>query len=205
SVGAASVPFTAQANTNSGGNWLSVTPQSGATPAPLSIGFSISGLQPGVYTGNVTVSSGSLNPVVVTVTLSVITDAGLVLQVSPASLAFSYVTGGQVPATFNVQTAPVLPAITQNGVVNAANLSAAISPGTWVSIFGGNLSATTRPWRDADFVNGKLPTALDGVGVTINGKPAAVAYVSPTQINVLAPDETATGLVAVQVTGPAGT
>src|SRR5205807_9315015 len=99
SVGAASVPFTAQANTNSGGNWLSVTPQSGAPPAPLSIGFSISGLPPGVYTGNVTVSSGSLNPVVVTVQLSVITDAGLVLQVSPASLAFSYVTGGQVPAS----------------------------------------------------------------------------------------------------------
>src|SRR4029453_15268932 len=40
---------------------------------------------------------------------------------------------------------------------------------------------------------------LDGRGVTINGKPAAVAFISPTQINVLAPDDTATGLVPVQV------
>ena len=42
------------------------------------------------------------------------------------------------------------------------------------------------------------------MGVTINGKPAAVAYVSPTQVNVLAPDDTATGLVSVQVTRAAG-
>jgi len=41
--------------------------------------------------------------------------------------------------------------------------------------------------------------------VTINGKAAAVYYVSPTQVNVLAPDDTATGFVPVQVKAPAGT
>jgi uncharacterized protein (TIGR03437 family) len=109
-----------------------------------------------------------------------------------------------VPVTFNVQAPPTLPAITSNGVVNAAALSGAIAPGTWVSIFGSSLATTTRPWATADFVGGKLPTALDGVNVTINGKAAAVAFVSPTQINVLAPDDTSTGLAAVQVNGPAG-
>src|ERR1019366_4842110 len=78
-------------------------------------------------------------------------------------------------------------------------------PGTWVSLFGTSLSATTRAWRDADFPNGRLPTSLDGVSVTINGKPAAVAFISPLQINVLAADDTATGLVPVQVKNTLGT
>ena len=282
SVGNASVPFTVQTAAGSGGAWLSVTPTSGATPAVLSIAFSISGLQPGVYSGTVTLTSGAGNPVVISVTLIVITDSTLVLQVSPASFSFSFLTGGQtppsqplavtvsgdsgvifvadvsappngkwlsaspaggatpatlavsadpktlspgttykgsitvrvqgipnsaqtVPVTFSVSTAPALPLISQNGVVSAADLGGAISPGSWVSIFGSNLSTTARSWQAADFINGILPTALDGVSVTIDGKPAPVAFVSPTQINVLAPDDASTGLVFVQVKSPAGT
>ena len=41
--------------------------------------------------------------------------------------------------------------------------------------------------------------------MTINGEAAYIAYVSPTQINVLAPDDTATGPVQVQVTNSHGT
>jgi uncharacterized protein (TIGR03437 family) len=44
-----------------------------------------------------------------------------------------------------------------------------------------------------------MPTALQGVGVTVNGKPAYIYYVSPTQVNVLTPLDSATGTVAVQV------
>jgi uncharacterized protein (TIGR03437 family) len=44
-----------------------------------------------------------------------------------------------------------------------------------------------------------LPTELQGVSVTIDGKPAYVEYISPTQINVLAPDDTTVGSVSVQV------
>src|ERR1039457_152780 len=65
--------------------------------------------------------------------------------------------------------------------------------------------AVTRPWRDADFVSGPLPTSLDGISVTINGKPAAVAFITPTQINVLAADDTITGLVPVVVKNAVGT
>jgi uncharacterized protein (TIGR03437 family) len=74
-----------------------------------------------------------------------------------------------------------------------------------VSVFGAALSPVTRPWLASDFVNGVLPTSLDGVSVTINDKAAAIAFISPTQINALAPDDTATGLVPVQVKSPAGT
>ena len=49
-------------------------------------------------------------------------------------------------------------------------------------------------------VNGKLPEALDGVSVSINSRPASVYYVSPTPINVLAPEALADGSVAVTVT-----
>ena len=50
-----------------------------------------------------------------------------------------------------------------------------------------------------------MPTQLDNVSVTINGQPAYVAYVSPKQLNVLAPPDTALGNVAVQVTTSNGT
>src|SRR5207248_3415092 len=138
--------------------WLSVSPGGSLTPATLTVQVDPKGLSPGVYNGTIALH-----------------------------LAFVTTIAQTIPVTFTVQSPPLLPTITLNGVVNAANLTGAIAPGTWVSIFGSNLSATTRPWRDADFVAGKLPTALDGVSVTINGKAAPVAFVSPTQVNVLAP------------------
>ena len=50
------------------------------------------------------------------------------------------------------------PTIFPGGVVDAAGGGKAIAPGTWVSIFGTSLSGTTRPWLDADFQAGRLPT-----------------------------------------------
>jgi uncharacterized protein (TIGR03437 family) len=57
----------------------------------------------------------------------------------------------------------------------------------------------------SDLVNGIIPTSLAGVSVQINNKPAFVQYVSPTQINVLAPADASRGGVAVSVTNSAGT
>ena len=45
-----------------------------------------------------------------------------------------------------------------------------------------------------------LPTALDGVSVSIDGLPAFCYYVSPSQINVIVPEDPANGGVNVQVT-----
>ena len=69
---------------------------------------------------------------------------------------------------------------------------------------GSGFTDTTRSWAASDFIGTSLPTALDGVSVTINGKPAAVSFISPTQINVIAPDDSAAGAVDVQVTTPKG-
>jgi len=78
--------------------------------------------------------------------------------------------------------------------------------GSWVTITGQNLASDTRIWQASDFVglgNG-LPVSLDGVHVTINGKPAAVYYISPTQLNVQAPQDATLGSVPVVVTNSLG-
>jgi metallophosphoesterase (TIGR03768 family) len=90
------------------------------------------------------------------------------------------------------------------GVANSGSGTPGIESGSWVSIYGTKLSGTTRGWQASDFQGSSLPLMLDGVSVTINGKPAAVAYVSPGQLNVLAPTDTATGSVLVEVLNSAG-
>lgn len=92
----------------------------------------------------------------------------------------------------------------RSGVVNAAGLQPGATPGAWVAIHGFRLSDTTRAWTADDIRNGKLPTSLDGVSVTINGKAAYVYFISPTQLNVQAPAEVITGTVQVVVNNPRG-
>jgi len=69
----ATVSFTATASTASGGNWLSVSPASGSTPASLSVSVDTAGLSPNTYSGSIIITSaGAANsPVNVPVTLVV--------------------------------------------------------------------------------------------------------------------------------------
>jgi uncharacterized protein (TIGR03437 family) len=53
-------------------------------------------------------------------------------------------------------------------------------------------------------VGGNLPLTLDGVSVKINGKDAAISYVSPVQLNVQSPTDAALGPVSVEVTNELG-
>src|SRR5262249_50764327 len=83
-------------------------------------------------------------------------------------------------------------------VVDAWTYSAGLAPGEWVTITGTGLSGgLARVWN----LGGTrlLPTSLGGVSVTFNGAPAALYYVSPTQINALAPATIAPGPVQVVV------
>jgi uncharacterized protein (TIGR03118 family) len=77
------------------------------------------------------------------------------------------------------------PGVVTAGVTSFAGASVAIAPNTWISIKGANLAETTRVWNAGDFVNGALPTEIDGVSVRINGDPAYVFSVSPAQLVVL--------------------
>lgn len=85
------------------------------------------------------------------------------------------------------------------GVVQGASFEPGVTGGSWFSVFGWNLSKTTRQWGDADFVNGTLPTKLDGVEIKVNGKPASIYYISPGQINAQLPNLSVTGTATLQV------
>ena len=108
--------------------------------------------------------------------------------------------GGIESRAFSFTVVPAGP-ITITKVENAASYAPGIEGGSWVSIIGTGLASSTRIWLASDFVglgNG-LPMSLDGVSVTINGKSAAVYYISPTQLNVQAPTDSSLGAVSVVV------
>ncbi len=84
-------------------------------------------------------------------------------------------------------------------VVNAESGVPIVAPNTWVVLTGSGLAPDTRAWQSSDFVNNQLPTALDGVSVTMNGEKAFVYYISGDQINILTPPDLAPGVVSVQV------
>jgi uncharacterized protein (TIGR03437 family) len=87
-------------------------------------------------------------------------------------------------------------------VANAASESPVIAPNTWVEIKGVNLARAgdVRIWQSSDFTGSTMPTQLDGVSATVNGKNAYVYYISPTQINILTPPDAMSGTAAVTVT-----
>jgi uncharacterized protein (TIGR03437 family) len=99
------------------------------------------------------------------------------------------------------------PSIFTNGVVSASGFGgfSAIAPGSWIEIYGANLSATTRPWIGSDFNGPIAPTSLDGVTVTVGGKQAYLDYISPGQVNALVPSDAPTGSVQVTVSNSVGT
>ncbi len=87
-------------------------------------------------------------------------------------------------------------------VANAEGENPVVAPNTWIEIKGANLApaGATRQWQTADFAGTQMPTQLDQVSVTVNGKSAYVYYISPAQINVLTPPDTFSGPVQVVVT-----
>jgi uncharacterized protein (TIGR03437 family) len=102
-------------------------------------------------------------------------------------------------------TVPIsTPTVDGGGVVSGASFQPGIVPGSWVTIKGSGLSPVTSDTWDTAIVDGKLPTALDGVSVSMGSKDAYVYFISPGQINVQAPDLGA-GPVPVTVKTPGGT
>lgn len=113
--------------------------------------------------------------------------------------------------TANITLSPAVggganrPSISQGGVTDAFNFQEGLAENSWVALFGRNLAPETRTWDGTpELAAGRLPTTLAGVSVTVNGKPAAVYAVTPTQVNILAPLDTASGDVQVVLRNASG-
>jgi uncharacterized protein (TIGR03437 family) len=133
-----------------------------------------------------------------TVTLYAAGNAGTGNTSSPLGTD-TYLTKLQLSPSTGGTTNPNAPTIKTNGVNPNDSASNSIQPSSWVSIYGTNLAPSAVQWT------GNYPTSLGGTMVTINNKPAYLSYVSPTQINLEAPDDTSTGTVNVTVTNANGT
>jgi uncharacterized protein (TIGR03437 family) len=167
-----SLQFTAAATTDKGGNWLTVTPTTGATPTKVTAAIDSGGLALGTYTGNVVITPSSGGPLTIPVTLNVINPAKL--SAAPAPLAFTYSQGATLP-DFQVVT------VTSSG--GTLTVTAAVATqrgGNWLLVNppGGqtslNLSVSVNP-------SGLAPGTYSGI-ITITASDTSVL---PLQIVVM--------------------
>jgi len=104
--------------------------------------------------------------------------------------------------TFTITAQPqAAPKLTSGLLANGATyVSGGLVPGSWAQVQGTGLANVTRIWTGFDFLNlgNNLPASLSGVQVMVNNLPAAVYYVSPTQINFQVPTGVS-GTASVQV------
>jgi uncharacterized protein (TIGR03437 family) len=163
----------------------------GAAPVPI-VATASSGLP-------VSLSSTTAAVCSISGTSATIVGAGTCSIAASQAGNANYSAAAVVTQSFTVTAAVgATPTIAPGGIAPIFSSSTTIQPGSWVSIYGTNLASTTAKW------NGNFPTALAGVTVTIDGKSAYLSYVSPTQINLQAPDDSTTGTVNVTVTNAAG-
>jgi uncharacterized protein (TIGR03437 family) len=117
------VSFSASATTNKGGNWLSVSPTTGTTPANLTISIDSGGLGVGTYAGSVMVTPTAGSPQIVSVTLNVINPQ--MLSATPAPVSFLYAQGAPAPAaqtvTVSASTGPPLTLTTTVATTDKGN------------------------------------------------------------------------------------
>jgi uncharacterized protein (TIGR03437 family) len=102
---------------------------------------------------------------------------------STSSLVQKYFVAVYYPVT--ARTGPVV-----SLVANIADEGLTIAANTWVEIKGTDLApASDSPIWSSDFAGNTMPTQLDGVSATVNGKSAYVYYISPELIIVLTPPD----------------
>lgn len=118
SVTSSGAPLNITATSNA--NWLSVTPETGMTPASLSLAVNPAGMTPGRYTGQVNVTSGG-SSVTLEVAFTVTAPLPTITRVvSSASYKDGPLAGGQIIAIFGEFIGPEPPAtqeLDENGRV----------------------------------------------------------------------------------------
>jgi uncharacterized protein (TIGR03437 family) len=115
------------------------------------------------------------------------------LMVPSRSEIVALTTSGITILPPNYDAAVVAPFI--SGAVSAADLSSPVAPGGLMAVLGTNLSDTNQATGDVP-----LPTTLNGSCLTVNGTPAHVLLVSPTQVNAELPSAAAGNVTLVMHT-----
>ena len=87
-------PLNFNASASSSGNWLFVSPGSGATSTILSVFVNPASLAPGTYTGLVTVTAAGSSNGSQTKMVTLLVSAGPAVTITPGSLSFSHQQGG---------------------------------------------------------------------------------------------------------------
>jgi len=109
-----------------------------------------------------------------------------------------YVLNPAAPCTLS---APTITAVQSAGAFGALST---FTSGSWLEVYGSSLATDTRSWAGSDFSGNNAPTSLDGTSVSINANKGFVDFISPSQVNVQAPADTAIGPVPITVTNCAG-
>jgi len=191
-----SVSFTATATTNKGGNWLTVSPTSGTTPATVTASIDSGGLAVGTYNGTITITPASGPVQTVSIRLDVINPQ--TLSATPSPVAFTYAQGAPAPDAKTVTVS------TNSGP--ALSLSAAVTTsdnGNWLSV---DPHSGTTPLDLSVSVNptGLAPKTYTGT-ITISASDDSVtALPIPVTLTVTSPRPTITAVTnaASFVVGP---
>ncbi len=130
--GSPAMPFSASSSTNSGGNWLTVSGGGGSVPAfgtsTLAVTADPSQLQPGTYSGSVTVSAGGQTFNVSVIAVVAGTQPTIVL--TQTGVTFSAVSGGTA-------TSPQSITVLNSGAGTlsfSASTSTISGGGSWLSV-----------------------------------------------------------------------
>jgi uncharacterized protein (TIGR03437 family) len=186
--------YTIAATTSTGGNWLSTSPTTAATPSSVTVSVNASGLQAGTYIGSLAISAPGATSVTVQVTLVVAPEAPT-LSVSPQTLTFNATAGGSVPA-------PQTVAVSTTNSVTANYIVTATSSGQWLSATAsgttpGTISVSVNPANLAvGQYTGSLSIASTGatntpqtVQVTLNIAAPPSIIANPASLSFLVPGD----------------
>jgi hypothetical protein len=103
--------FSVTTATQTGGNWLSVTPTTGLTPSTVSVLASPAGLPPGNYSGSVTVTgaNGATGTTIINVSLIVVAVPTVTAVVNAASFQAGAVAPGELISIGGAAIGPTAP------------------------------------------------------------------------------------------------
>ncbi|HLG99709.1 MAG TPA: SMP-30/gluconolactonase/LRE family protein [Bryobacteraceae bacterium] len=125
-------------------------------------------------------------------------DGGPALQADiyfPRAVAVDAAGNVYISDSFNhvIRELQPVAAPTGHAVVNAASYAPQISPGSLATLFGTHLASALTT------ASAPLPVTVAGVSISVNGRPAPILAVTPTQVNFQVPWETLPGSAEIAV------